>query len=173
TLESLREPLEDKKVRISRARGSEIFPCDFILIAAMNPCPCGYFGSKIKECVCKPSEIEKYQKRISGPIMDRIDLWVFVQNLPYEELSKASEERESEKIKNKVLKARDFAKKRNQKLKIDTKLNGRLSVKEINTIIKLKENVLKTLNNLSKNLNISPRMYHKIIRIARTIADLE
>lgn len=176
TLEGLREPLEEGFVRISRARGSEIFPSNFILLAAMNPCPCGYKGSKIKDCVCRPTEVERYQKKISGPIMDRIDLWVFVQNIAYEELSAHNNseiQKVSEQIKNKVKDTREFAKLRNQKLGIKDKLNKNLSPKEISQIAKLELKVEATLNSLASKLQISPRMYHKILRLARTIADME
>lgn len=167
TLEAMREPLEDNIIRISRARGSEIFPADFILLAAMNPCPCGFLGSKVKECICKTNEIERYQKRISGPIMDRIDLWVFVQNVNYEELSKQVDNNHvSDEMRTKVQQVRTHSAKRN-------KLNRSLSPKDLETYAKLDTDTRDTLNNLAANLNISPRVYHRLIRVARTIADLD
>ncbi len=172
-LESLREPLEEGVVRISRAKGSETFPSDFILVAAMNPCPCGYFGSKIKPCVCKSGEIERYQKRISGPIIDRIDMWTFVQHLPYEELSKSSDAKESENIKTKILLAREFAKNRLKANNIKNKLNKSLNTKDLSLVAKLGTTELDTLNTFAKQFSISPRSYHRVIRLARTIADLE
>jgi magnesium chelatase family protein len=124
TLESMREPLEDGIIRISRARGSEVFPAEFILLAAMNPCPCGYMGSKVKDCTCKQGDIERYQRKISGPIMDRIDLWVFVQNIPYEELSKKGDDiKISPKLRGDIVNARDFSKNRNENLKIKKEKN--------------------------------------------------
>jgi magnesium chelatase family protein len=176
TLEAMREPLEDGIVRISRARGSEVFPAEFILLAAMNPCPCGYLGSKFKDCICKPGDIERYQKKISGPIMDRIDLWVFVQNINYEEISRKTEEiKLSPKIKQNVASARINAYNRNEKLKIKNpnKLNRSYTSRELQTVADLDTKVLSTLNKLASQLNISPRAYHRVIRVARTIADLE
>ncbi len=174
TLEAMREPLEDGIVRISRARGSEVFPADFILLAAMNPCPCGYQGSKVKQCTCKPNDIDRYQRKISGPIMDRIDLWVFVQNIAYEELSKkTNEEKISPKLRTEIINARDFSKNRNEKLNIKNKLNKNYSSKELHAVADLGEKEIDTLNKLSNQLNISPRAYHRVQRIARTIADLE
>lgn len=178
SIEAMREPLEDGIVRISRARGSEVFPAEFILLAAMNPCPCGYRGSKIKECVCKQSEIERYQKKISGPIMDRIDLWVFVQNISYDELSKKSnEEKEgyslSDKMRREINSAREISAFRNKNKNIKNKLNKNLSSKELSHVTPLSESVTHTLNNLASKLDISPRVYHRMIRVARTIADLE
>ena len=181
-LESLREPLEDCIVRISRARGSETFPAEFILIAAMNPCPCGYAGSKVKECVCKSGEIERYQKKISGPIMDRIDLWVFVQNISYDDLGKANanSQKLSENLKERIIKSRQFALNRyNDKMNIkdnvqgNRKLNRSLTAKELNIIAPLGQEETEILNRMANQLSISPRAYHRIIRVARTIADLE
>lgn len=173
-LESLREPLEEAHVRISRARGSEVFPARFILVAAMNPCPCGYAGSRIKQCTCKPGDIERYQRKISGPIMDRIDLWTFVQHLPYEELSKEVESKnESDALQEKIKSARSFAKTRNEKLNIKDKLNRELSPKEISIVANLSGEEKTILNNLATQFMISPRAYHRVLRVARTIADLE
>lgn len=173
-LEAMREPLEDGIVRISRARGSEVFPAEFILLAAMNPCPCGYLGSKIKECVCRPNDIDRYQKKISGPIMDRIDLWVFVQNISYDELSKKNDdEKLSPKMREQIMDARNLSKNRNEKSNIKNKLNKNLSAKELQNSSPLETKVLETLNRLAGQLDISPRSYHRMIRVARTIADLE
>lgn len=172
-LESLREPLEEGMVRISRAKGSETFPAEFILVAAMNPCPCGYFGSKIKPCVCKQSEIERYQKRISGPIIDRIDMWTFVQHLPYEELAKEGKTGESLEIKNRILNARERSKQRLEKNNIKNKLNKSLNTKELSLVAKLGTKETETLNTFARQFSISPRAYHRIIRLARTIADLD
>jgi magnesium chelatase family protein len=174
TLEAMREPLEDGIVRISRARGSEVFPAEFILLAAMNPCPCGYVGSKVKDCTCSQNDIERYQRKISGPIMDRIDLWVFVQNIAYEELSKKIDEiKISPKLSEDIIKARDFSKNRNKILNIKEKLNKNYTGKEIHTVAALGEVEITTLNRLANQLNISPRAYHRIQRVARTIADLD
>jgi magnesium chelatase family protein len=174
TLEAMREPLEDGIVRISRARGSEVFPAEFTLLAAMNPCPCGYQGSKVKECTCKSNDIERYQRKISGPIMDRIDLWVFVQNIAYEELGKAGDDvKVSPKLRIEIVNARNFSKNRNEKLNIKNKLNKNYTGKELHTVAELGEEEKDTLNRLANQFNISPRAYHRVQRLARTIADLE
>lgn len=172
-LESLREPLEEGVVRISRAKGTETFPASFILVAAMNPCPCGYYGSKVKECVCKSNEIERYQKRISGPIIDRIDMWTLVQHLPYEELSKQGNPLEGVKMKSEIKSAREFSERRFLNIGDKPKLNKSLSTKELSIHAKLGTKETETLNRFAKQFQISPRSYHRIIRLARTIADLE
>jgi magnesium chelatase family protein len=106
-LEALRQPLEDNLVSISRAKGSAIFPSNFILVAAMNPCPCGNKGGKQKECICKPSDLDRYKRKLSGPIMDRIDIWVTVGNVDYEKLSNGNQEGEKTKtIRERVKRAR-------------------------------------------------------------------
>ena len=169
-IEALREPLEDKVIRISRARGSENFPADFMLVVALNPCPCGNFGTPNRKCTCMPSAIEKYKRKISGPIADRIDLWSEVSTISYKELGKDFEgELESPKIKKQIEKARDLQRKRFGK----AKLNSNISVKEINKITNLTEEAKLALEQGGAVHNLSGRSFHKIIKIARTIADLE
>ena len=173
-LESLRQPLEDNIVSISRAKGSAIFPSNFILVAAMNPCPCGNKGNKQKECICKPMDLDRYKRRLSGPIMDRIDIWVTVQNVDYEKLS--SEGAEGEKtitIKERVKRARDIQNSRfkNSPRKINT--NSEMNVKELNIYASLDNETKKLLNQSAERLLLSARAYHRIIKLARTIADLE
>jgi magnesium chelatase family protein len=132
-LESLRQPLEDNIVSISRAKGSAIFPSNFILVAAMNPCPCGNKGNKQKQCICKPSDLDRYKRKLSGPIMDRIDIWVTVGNVDYEKLSNTIQEGEKTvTIKDRVKRARDIQLKRfkNSPRKITT--NSEMNVKEKN-----------------------------------------
>ena len=111
-IESLRQPLEDNIVSISRAKGSAIFPSNFILVAAMNPCPCGNASSKNKVCICKPSDLDRYKRKLSGPIMDRIDLWVSVGNVDYKKLGGEGTGEKSEKIKERVARARNIQKNR-------------------------------------------------------------
>ncbi len=173
-LESLRQPLEDNIVSISRARGSAIFPSNFILVAAMNPCPCGNKGNKQKECICKPMDLDRYKRKLSGPIMDRIDIWVTVGSVDYEKLS--SDVQEGEKtstIKERVKKARAIQTKRfkNSPRKINT--NSEMSVKELNIYAPLDEATKKLLNQSAERLQLSARAYHRTIKLARTIADLE
>ena len=175
-LESLRQPLEDNIVSISRAKGSAIFPSNFILIAAMNPCPCGNAGNKQKACICKPSDLDRYKRKLSGPIMDRIDLWVSVNNVPYKRLSEEMDSggsEQSEKIKERIIKAREVQRKRFYKLDRDIKTNSEMSAKDLSNIIKLKGDVRNLLDESAEQLALSPRAYHRVIKIARTIADLD
>ncbi len=173
-LESLRQPLEDNIVSISRARGSAIFPSNFILVAAMNPCPCGNKGNKQKECICKPMDLDRYKRKLSGPIMDRIDIWVTVGNVDYEKLSNdIAEGEKTHTIKERVRRARDIQTKRfkNSPRKINT--NSEMNVKELNIYAPLNEETKKLLNQSAERLQLSARAYHRTIKLARTIADLE
>ena len=131
-IETLREPLEEREISISRAKGSHTFPANFILIAAMNPCPCGNFGSKTKECICKPQDLLRYQRKISGPIVDRIDMWVEVSQIDYEKLSdKESPLKETPAIKERVLQARNIQKERFAHAKRNIKTNSDMEAKDI------------------------------------------
>lgn len=173
-IESLRQPLEDNIVSISRARGSATFPSNFILIAAMNPCPCGNLGNKQKECVCKPSDLDRYQRKLSGPIMDRIDIWVSVGNIDYKKLGDEGGEGErSENIRARVKSAREVQKKRFEKLGKKIRVNSEMGVKDLNTLAKLPKDVRDLLDDSAARLALSARAYHRVIKIARTIADLE
>ena len=172
-IETLREPLEEGEISISRARGSETFPANFILIAAMNPCPCGNFGSKTKICVCKPTDLLRYERKISGPIVDRIDMWVEVSQIDYDKLSEVSpDKKESISIKERVIRARNIQKERFWKAKREIKTNSEMGAKDIAKIAKLSEKAKEILNSSAKTLDISARAYHRIIKLGRTIADL-
>ena len=171
-LESLRQPLEDRVVTVSRAKGSVRYPAHFILVATMNPCPCGNYGVKGKECICSAISIEKYKRKLSGPIMDRIDLWVEVSKVEYEKLTDDRDLHEgTEKIKPRVEKARSIQEKRFSKLKIKT--NAELSSKDLVKMVPLSDPTKELLNSSAKQLDLSARSYHRIIKLARTIADLE
>lgn len=173
-LEALRQPLEDNIVSISRARGSAIFPSNFILIAAMNPCPCGNKGNKDKVCICRPNDLERYGRKISGPIIDRIDLWVTVGNVDYKKLSDERPSGEkSEAIRERVKRARQIQEKRFKGAKRKIKTNSDMNVKELGIFAPLSEDVKKLLNDSAERLALSARAYHRVIKIARTIADLE
>jgi len=183
-LEALRQPLEDNIVSISRARGSAIFPSNFILVAAMNPCPCGNRGNKDKVCICKPSDLDRYTRKISGPIIDRIDLWVTVGNVDYRKLSDVAPGGEkTEIIKNRVKKAREIQEKRFSVVKKSSfargyegrriKTNSDMNVKELGMFAFLQPEVKQLLNDSAERLALSARAYHRIIKIARTIADLD
>jgi len=172
-IESLRQPLEDNIVSISRAKGSAIFPSNFILVAAMNPCPCGNAGSKQKACICKPSDLDRYKRKLSGPIMDRIDLWVSVGNVDYKKLGEKGDGEKSEIIKNRVQNARKIQKERFLKQDRNIQTNSEMNVKDLSNIVKLSEEVRNLLDNSAEQLALSARAYHRVIKIARTIADLE
>lgn len=178
-LEALRQPLEDNVVSISRARGSAIFPSNFILVAAMNPCPCGNKGNKDKICICRPNDLERYNRKISGPIIDRIDLWVTVGNVDYRKLGdEVVRSERTHTIKERVKKARLIQGKRfsaiggkNARRKIKT--NSEMNVKDLGSMVKLKKEVRDLLDDSAERLALSARAYHRVIKIARTIADLE
>ncbi len=172
-IESLRQPLEDNIVSISRAKGSAVFPSNFILVAAMNPCPCGNAGSKQKACICKPSDLDRYKRKLSGPIIDRIDLWVSVGNVDYKKLGGEGNGERSEKIKERVTKARKIQKNRFQKFGKNITTNSEMNVKDLSSMVKLDGKVRDLLDDSAEQLGLSARAYHRVIKIARTIADLE
>lgn len=172
-IDSLRQPLEDRVISVSRARGSMQFPADFILVAAMNPCPCGNRGSK-KPCVCLPSALERYRRKLSEPIIDRIDLWVEVGAVDVAELGekreRAGESREGEALRQAVRDARERQKKRYGSNGVSK--NAALSVRDIDTFIELPASVKTILADAARRMDLSARSYHKMIKVARTIADL-
>ncbi|MEK7471171.1 MAG: YifB family Mg chelatase-like AAA ATPase [Patescibacteria group bacterium] len=172
-IESLRQPLEDNIVSISRAKGSAIFPSNFILVAAMNPCPCGNATSKQKACICKPSDLDRYKRKLSGPIIDRIDLWVSVGNVDYKKLGGEGNGEKSEKIKERVIKAREIQKNRFKKFGKKITTNSEMNVKDLSSMVNLSGKVRDMLDDSAERLALSARAYHRVIKIARTIADLE
>ncbi|MGB0925395.1 MAG: YifB family Mg chelatase-like AAA ATPase [Minisyncoccia bacterium] len=168
-LESLRQPLEDRIVTIARAQGTVTFPASFILIAAMNPCPCGFHGSDKKQCICGAHDIERYRKKISGPIIDRIDIWLPVEHVDYDTLSaKNTDEKISPQIRDRVMHARSFAAERHGKNILNTEMSSRDIQNE-----PLTDEVKNILNKSAEKLHLSPRAYHRVIKLARTIADME
>ncbi len=176
-IESLRQPLEDNIVSISRARGTAIFPSNFILVASMNPCPCGNSGSKQKACICRPTDLARYQRKLSGPIMDRIDMWVNVGNVDFQKLSDESITSESSlAIKKRVWEARKTQFDRFKKHKIGSgrqlRSNSDMNVKDLSILAPLDQETKKALEDSAVKLNLSARSYHRVIKLARTIADL-
>lgn len=171
TIEALRQPLEDGEIIVSRARGSVKYPARTTLVLALNPCPCGFKGSTVKQCVCKSVEVERYRNKISGPIIDRIDLWVEVPHIPYEELSEKVEEKESigEGVRSKVERVRNAQQKRFKK----DRLNAHMDAKDLEKLLEMEADAENMLVELSKKGNLSPRAYNKMKKVARTIADLE
>jgi len=167
-VESLRQPLEDGEVVVSRARGTVKYPARFTLVAALNPCPCGFRGSLIKSCVCKESDVARYERKISGPIIDRIDLWVEVPHIPYEEFAKKRNVVQKNSLIEKV---KDVRAKQLSRYGSDV-LNAHIKAKEIEKFIKLSSEAEEVLMNYAKKFSLSPRSYHRMKKIARTIADI-
>ena len=172
-LESLRQPVEDGIVTISRAMGSVSYPSKFVLIASQNPCPCGYLGDRKRSCICSPSNVVRYQKRVSGPLLDRIDIHVEVPAVEVEKLGddKKFTGEESRLVRERVQKARDIQTQRFKDL--PTTCNAEMSVKQIREFCPLPSQVREFLNVASSSMSLSARSYHRLIKVARTIADLE
>lgn len=171
-LESLRQPLEDKHISISRANGHITYPADFMLIATMNPCPCGYFGDPTKECSCSSTQILAYQKRLSGPLLDRIDLIVNVSRVANDEL--LTENKSTNKQQNEAYALiKSSLEMQQNRYNHSDKYNGNLSSSEVRTLLSLSRDTKQLLSLAADKLNLSARSYFKIIKVARTIADLE
>lgn len=170
SLESLRQPLEEGRVTISRAAHSTTFPADFVMIASMNPCPCGFLGDPKHVCKCTPMAVEKYMGRISGPLLDRIDLHVEVPPVPFDDLAKPGEGTSSAKMREDVYRARAIQEARFGKGA--GKLNGRMTSKQIRTHCKLDAEGLAALKEAMEGLGLSARAHDRILRVARTVADL-
>lgn len=170
-LEVLRQPLEDGEVTISRTKNSIKYPCNFILLGAMNPCPCGYLGDREKQCTCTDVQVQRYRARLSGPLLDRIDLIIEVPRLTTEELVNAKSDSEpSAKIRERVIKARKLQAKRYESEGILT--NSELSAKMIKKYCILDEKSEQILKMAAQKYQLSGRKYNRILKIARTIADL-
>lgn len=171
TLEVLRGPLEDRVVTISRINATLSYPCNFMLVASMNPCPCGFYGSKEKECTCTPQAIQKYMGKISGPLLDRIDIQVEVTPVKYEKLQGDEKIETSAKIKERVDKARKIQQNRYKELEIHS--NSQLTSTLIEKYCKLGEKEKQILKKAFDTLGLSARAHDRILKVARTIADLD
>lgn len=171
TLEVLREPLEDKSITITRINASLTYPCNFMLVASMNPCPCGFLGSIGKQCTCTPDAISKYIGKISGPLLDRIDIQVEVNQVKYQNLAETKNIESSKDIKIRVNKARKIQQERYKDYGIYS--NSELTTKLINKYCKIDNKTAKVLEEAFKKLRLSARAYDRILKVARTIADLE
>ncbi len=172
-LEVMRQPIEDKVVTISRAQGSLTFPANFMLVAAMNPCPCGYYGDPIKPCTCAPSTVTKYQKRISGPLLDRIDIHIEVPRVDYQKLSGDRLGESSETIRKRVQSARDIQRQRFSSIKSSNLFsNADMRVAEVRQFCKLDEAGASLIRAAMGQMNLSARGYHRILKLAGAIADL-
>ncbi len=174
-LEVMRQPMEDKVVTISRAKGSLTFSANFQLIAAMNPCPCGYWGDSQKACTCAPAVVTKYQKRISGPLLDRIDIHIEVPRVDYEKLSGGRLGESSESIRKRVQTARDVQHTRFTNFgspSTDVLCNADMRIGEVRQFCKLQPEGQSLMRAAMSQLNLSARAYHRILKLSRTIADL-
>lgn len=171
TLETLRQPLEDKKIDISRANSHVSFPADFMLVATMNPCPCGYYGDKTHECTCTALQIAQYQKRISGPLLDRIDLIVNVGKVSNEELL-SSETLTNTQHLTALEKINSAIKAQNSRYKRCSFYNSSLTNRDIKRYLEISNDIKQLLELATKRMSISARGYFKILKVARTIADL-
>ncbi|MBI2022332.1 YifB family Mg chelatase-like AAA ATPase [Candidatus Daviesbacteria bacterium] len=169
-LEALRQPLEDRLVSISRASGSLTFPAQFILLAAQNPCPCGFLGSPKKNCICMPGQISRYQKKISGPLLDRIDIHLDVPAVETDKLTDDILTEDSKKIRARVEKAREIQRQRFAPLGILT--NSEMSNSHIKEFCVISKEALDLLKLAIAQLNLSARSYHRVLKLSRTIADL-
>jgi magnesium chelatase family protein len=169
-LEVLRQPLESGHITVSRSSGSATYPARFMLVAAMNPCPCGYFTDSKRQCRCTPHQIRQYRTRISGPLLDRIDIHIEVPSIRYRDLSMKSEGEPSETIKKRVNQAKDIQKSR---FKGGTRSNARMSNRQIKEHCALDGDSKRLIEMAVDRLGLSARAYTKILKVARTIADLE
>jgi magnesium chelatase family protein len=170
-LELLRQPLEDKVITISRAQGSLTFPANFMLVGAMNPCPCGFYSDPLRSCTCSPGLVSRYQQRISGPFLDRVDIFVEVPHIEYEKLADDRLGEESSQVQTRVTAARA----RQQKRFSGTQLtcNAEMTPAEVREFCRVAEPAQSLLKTAMKQLYLSARAFHRILKLGRTIADLE
>ena len=171
-LEVLRQPVEDRVVTISRAKFTVEYPASFMLVAAMNPCPCGYFNHPEKECSCGSGVVQKYLNKVSGPLLDRIDIHVEVTPVPFKELSRVQTTEKSEKIRERVVLARKIQEERFEDI-TGVYCNAQMNTKLLQQFCKIDETGLTLLKNAMEKLSLSARAYDRILKVARTIADLE
>ena len=171
TLEVMRQPLEDGRVTVSRAAGSVTFPSEFMLVAAMNPCPCGYFGDLKRECRCSPGQVQRYRQRISGPLLDRIDLHIEVPSIEYRDMASERAEEPSSAVRERVSAAR---KRQQARFANDSKTNcnARMGTKHLKQWCKPDWESQELIRVAMTELNLSARAYDRILKVARTIADL-
>ncbi len=171
-LEVMRQPLEDRKICISRAKFSIEYPASFMLVASMNPCPCGYYNHPDRECVCGPGMVQKYLSRISGPLLDRIDIHIEIVPVPFEKLADMKDSETSEAVRERVIRAREIQEQRFKEID-GVYCNAQMSSKQQRTFALPDKAGSELLKNAMQRLNLSARAYDRIIKVARTIADLD
>ena len=172
TLEVLRQPLEDRKITISRAKYTIEYPCSFMFVASMNPCPCGYYGDPTHHCTCTPGQISRYLSKISGPMLDRIDIHIECANLTFQEISLMKQGESSASIRERVIKARNMQEKRYLEYK-GIHCNAQMTERMIHLFAEPDEKSLDLLRIAMERLKLSARAYNRILKVARTIADLD
>ena len=172
TLEVLRQPLEDRHITISRVKYTIDYPCSFMFVAAMNPCPCGYYNDPTHNCVCTPGQIQRYLNKISGPLLDRIDIQVEITPVPFDQISKTQPGEPSSAIRERVIKARKIQEVRYEPYK-GIHCNAQMSEKLMHQFAEPDEQGIELLRMAMKKLNLSARAYSRILKVARTIADLD
>lgn len=172
TLEVLRQPLEDRKITISRAKYTIEYPCSFMFVASMNPCPCGYYGDPTHHCVCMPGQIQRYMNKISGPLLDRIDIQVEITPVPFKDISQAAQGEPSAVIRERVIKARQMQEQRFKDVK-GVYSNAQMSERMIHQFAEPDAEGIELLRSAMERLSLSARAYNRILKVARTIADLE
>ena len=171
TLEVLRQPLEDRKITISRAKYTIEYPCSFLFVASMNPCPCGYYGDPTHHCVCSPGQIQRYMNKISGPLLDRIDIQIEITPVPFKDISKAQPGEPSETIRQRVIAARAIQDERFRHVK-GVYCNAQMSERMIHQYAEPDEAGIQLLRTAMERLSLSARAYNRILKVARTIADI-
>ena len=171
-LEVMRQPLEDRKICISRAKFSIEYPASFMLVASMNPCPCGYYNHPERECVCGPGVVQKYLSRISGPLLDRIDIHIEIIPVPFEKLSEMKDSESSQNVRDRVIKARQIQEVRFKDID-GVYCNAQMSSKNMRAFAQIDKTGSELLKNAMQRLNLSARAYDRIIKVGRTIADLD
>jgi magnesium chelatase family protein len=169
-LEVLRQPLEDRQVTISRAASTLTYPAAFMLVAAMNPCPCGFFSDPNHACSCSAPQIQRYRSKISGPLMDRVDIHVEVPAVAYRDLTASADEESSTQIRERVARARALQSKRFRRSRIHC--NAQMNTRQIKTYCAINAGCRRLLESAIETLALSARAYHRILKIARTLADL-
>ena len=172
TLEVLRQPLEDRHVTITRAKYSVDFPCSFMFVASANPCPCGYYGDPTHNCVCTPSQRHRYMSKISGPLMDRVDIQCEIQPVPFKDIASVREGEKSEMIRERVINARKIQAERYKDFK-GIHCNAQMTENMIHQFAQPDEEGVEMLRVAMERMSLSARAYNRILKVARTIADLD
>ncbi|MGH7857903.1 MAG: YifB family Mg chelatase-like AAA ATPase, partial [Candidatus Binatia bacterium] len=169
-LAALRQPLEERRIILSRARTTLVFPASFLLVAAMNPCPCGYYGDRKRECRCLPGDVQRYRGRVSGPLLDRIDIHVEVPAVPFRELSGESDAEPSVTVRARVNRAREIQRERFRRRK--ARSNAEMADRDVRRFCSPDAAGQQLLGKAIDQFGLSARAYHRILKLARTIADL-